>query len=448
MAEPPRTLTADRGDAGRRLDLVLRRHLADLDAATRTRVQSWIESGQVRVNGRAVRRVSARAALGDVVTVVLPDTPPRESMAAEDVGLRILYEDHHLLALDKPAGVVVHPAYKNVKGTVMNALLWHARARTGAQRPSIVGRLDKLTSGVVVVAKTATVHAALQRALNAGLPPSRPSRVGEPRGGSLDTNTSGGGSAGEKEYLAVVYGRVNVARGEIDLEIGHDRRDRRRMVAAADAGSSRAAGIRSGSTSRRAAGPSWATRRMASRGGSRLPIRCSRRRCGTFRDRRSTPGGSASRIRSRARGYSSRPPCLQTSRGCSPHAVLRRRHRDEPPLTPVRFSVRDSRSRPASGGGRGHLRRSLDAAAPEHDDHVGRDDRGWCVHAAGRQPSLGRIVLHGVRDVGRVLPREGRDRACARLAHRIRGVAARVGVEREIRRRGQRRLWRIVILYH
>jgi len=238
MAEPPRTLTADRGDAGRRLDLVLRRHLADLDAATRTRVQSWIESGQVRVNGRAVRRVSARAALGDVVTVVLPDTPPRESMAAEDVGLRILYEDHHLLALDKPAGVVVHPAYKNVKGTVMNALLWHARAWTGAQRPSIVGRLDRLTSGVVVVAKTATVHAALQRALNAGLPPSRPSRVGEPRGGSLDTNPSGGGSAGEKEYLAVVYGRVNVARGEIDLEIGHDRRDRRRMVAAADAGAS------------------------------------------------------------------------------------------------------------------------------------------------------------------------------------------------------------------
>src|SRR3954451_14248833 len=67
-----RTMTADRGDAGRRLDLVLRRHLTDLNAATRTRVQAWIESGHVTVNGRPVRRVAARAALGDVVRVAVP----------------------------------------------------------------------------------------------------------------------------------------------------------------------------------------------------------------------------------------------------------------------------------------------------------------------------------------------------------------------------------------
>jgi 23S rRNA pseudouridine1911/1915/1917 synthase len=238
---PPRILTADRGDAGRRLDLVVRRHLTDVDAATRARVQAWIENGQVSVNGRAVRRVSARAALGDVVTVVLPDAPLRRTMAAEDVRLRILYEDEHMLALDKPAGVVVHPAYKNVKGTVMNALLWHARGWADEQRPSIVGRLDKLTSGVVVVAKTAAVHAALQRALNAGLSPSRSSRAsrfGQLRRGSLDTNASGGASASEKDYLAVVYGRVHVAHGEIDLRIGHDRHDRRRMIASAHTGAS------------------------------------------------------------------------------------------------------------------------------------------------------------------------------------------------------------------
>src|SRR6185295_4528524 len=101
MSPSLRTLTADRGDAGLRLDLVLRRHLTDVDAASRTRVQSWIENGQVSVNGARVRRVSTRAALGDVVTVVLPDQPPRRRMAAEDVKLDVLYEDEHLLAIDK-----------------------------------------------------------------------------------------------------------------------------------------------------------------------------------------------------------------------------------------------------------------------------------------------------------------------------------------------------------
>jgi 23S rRNA pseudouridine1911/1915/1917 synthase len=210
MAPPPRILTADRGDAGHRLDLVLRRHLTDVDAATRTRVQAWIENGQVTVNGTPVRRAAARAALGDVVTVVLPDAAPRHVMAAEDVRIDVLYEDAHLLALNKPAGVVVHPAYRHGEGTVMNALLWHARGWPVNQRPSLVGRLDKLTSGIVVVAKTAAVHAALQRALAL--------------------------NHGEKDYLAVVYGRVNVARGRIDLRLGRDRRDRRRIVASADAG--------------------------------------------------------------------------------------------------------------------------------------------------------------------------------------------------------------------
>jgi 23S rRNA pseudouridine1911/1915/1917 synthase len=131
-------------------------------------------------------------------------------MTAEDVRLDVLYEDDHLVALDKPAGLVAHPTYWNMKGTLMNALLWYARGWPATQRPSLVGRLDKLTSGIVIVAKTARMHAALQRALTAG--------------------------RGEKDYLAVVYGRVNVARGTIDLRLGRDRHDRRRIVASAEVG--------------------------------------------------------------------------------------------------------------------------------------------------------------------------------------------------------------------
>ena len=215
---PTRVLTADRGDEGLRLDLVLRRHLTDLRRATRTRVQAWIEQGLVSVNGTPVRRVSTRAALGDVVSVMLPDETPRAEMAAEDVRLDVLYEDDYLLAIDKPAGAVVHPTYKNTAGTTMNALLWHARAWRAPQRPSLVSRLDKLTSGIIIVAKTAAAHAALQRAMSSAFA-KRPGDTGS-----------------VKEYLAVVYGKVNVARGEIDLRLGTDPRDRRKVVASTTAG--------------------------------------------------------------------------------------------------------------------------------------------------------------------------------------------------------------------
>jgi len=205
-----RTLTADRGDAGLRLDLVLRRHLTDLSAATRTRIQSWIENGQVNVNGALVRRVSARAALGDIVTIVLPEMKRPRLVAAEDVRLDVLHEDEYLLAIDKPAGVVVHPTYKHAGGTVLNALVWRARGWPANERPSLVGRLDKLTSGIVLVAKTAAIHASLQRTLAA--------------------------TTSEKDYLAIVYGRVNQARGKIELRLGRDPGDMRKVAASATVG--------------------------------------------------------------------------------------------------------------------------------------------------------------------------------------------------------------------
>ncbi len=205
-----RILTADRGDAAQRLDLVLRRHLADVGAATRTRIQAWIDGGRVTVNGTPVRRRSARVAAGDRLAIDLPAAALPRAAAAEDAALDILAEDDHLLALHKPAGVVVHPTHAHAAGTLLNALLWHARAWSSAQRPSIVGRLDKLTSGVVLVAKSAAMHAALQRAL--------------------------AGPACEKDYLAVVYGRVRPSRGEIGLRLARDTTDRRRMTASPSSG--------------------------------------------------------------------------------------------------------------------------------------------------------------------------------------------------------------------
>jgi 23S rRNA pseudouridine1911/1915/1917 synthase len=204
-----RTLATDRGDNGRRIDLVLRRHLRDLPAASRTRLQEWIAEGRVFIGGIPVRRPAARVGAGDEVAVDVPtDSAPR-AMTPEAMPLDVLYEDDHLLAIDKPAGVVVHPGYGHGEGTLMHALLWRAQSWDVSQRPSLVSRLDKLTSGVLVIAKEARIHAALQAA-------HRHSR---------------------KDYLAVVHGRVNTARGTIALRLARDSQDRRRMTAGSGANS-------------------------------------------------------------------------------------------------------------------------------------------------------------------------------------------------------------------
>src|SRR5262245_20240338 len=214
MSEAIRTLTADRGDSGIRLDLVLRRHLTDVRSATRTRVQAWIENGQDTVNGRPVFRPSSRTACHDIVTVTFADAGRRRPSASDAADalamLDVLYEDEDLLALNKAAGVVVHPTYRHGAGTLMNALLWYGRAWPSGRRPSLVGRLDKDTSGILIVAKTTAVHAALQQEMTS--------------------------SRSEKDYLAVVHGRVNLARGTIDLPLAIDGKDRRRMVASAVTG--------------------------------------------------------------------------------------------------------------------------------------------------------------------------------------------------------------------
>ncbi len=206
IATTARVVSVTRENAGERLDLLLRRRLADVHRISRTRVQRWIDDGQVSMNGLLVRSASTRPTHGAVVVVQLPVEAPRPPMAAEPMALDVLFEDDLWLAVNKPAGLVVHPTYKHSSGTLLNGLLWRARSWPRGQRPSLVGRLDRLTSGVVLVAKTGAAHARLQQALGKG--------------------------ESQKDYLALVYGRVRERQGRIDLPLGRDPRDARRVAVA------------------------------------------------------------------------------------------------------------------------------------------------------------------------------------------------------------------------
>lgn len=194
-----------RGDARQRLDVALVRRLDEIPGLSRTRIQEWIAEGLVRLNGVVVRKASERLAAGDEVEIELPPPPPRPEMAAQEIPLSILYEDEHLVAVDKPPGLVVHPTFGHRDGTLLNALLWHLRQRgEDAESLGPVSRLDKWTSGVLVVARGGEAHARLARALKS--------------------------PTSEKEYWAVVYGQTGVDHGRIDLRVLRDSEDRRRMT--------------------------------------------------------------------------------------------------------------------------------------------------------------------------------------------------------------------------
>jgi 23S rRNA pseudouridine1911/1915/1917 synthase len=203
---PARALRADRGDVGERLDHVLLRHLTDLPEASRTKIQEWIEGGFVTLAGRIPKKASEKVKKGDLIEIVLPPPPPpRPDILAEDIPLSVLFEDSEILVLNKPAGLVVHPAVGHRQGTLVNALLHRSKDWAGpADRPGLVHRLDKDTSGVLIIAKTERAMSVLGRAMKERFL--------------------------EKEYLAVVYGRPAVTKGKIELGILRDPRDRKRMT--------------------------------------------------------------------------------------------------------------------------------------------------------------------------------------------------------------------------
>src|SRR5437762_1694357 len=156
-------LRSDAEDAGQRLDRVLQRHLPEL---SRTRFKQLILTGAVASNGIAQRDPAQRVQAGQLFAVVLPE-PADPVPVAQPIPLAIRFEDEHLIVIDKPAGLVVHPAPGNLEGTLVNALLAHCGDSLagigGVRRPGIVHRLDKDTSGLLVVAKTELAHRALSR---------------------------------------------------------------------------------------------------------------------------------------------------------------------------------------------------------------------------------------------------------------------------------------------
>ncbi|HTH23716.1 MAG TPA: RluA family pseudouridine synthase [Vicinamibacterales bacterium] len=203
MTSDWRTISLDRGDDGVRVDLVLLRHLRREKGVSRNRIQKWIEAGNVLINGSAPPRPAWRVQAGDELRVRVADIPKRVRPQAQALDLDILYEDDDVLAVNKPAGLVVHPSFGNTSGTLMNGLLDLARSWPGGSKPALLGRLDKHTSGIVLVTKRGEIHAALQRAMNAH-------RI-------------------DKDYLAIVSGKPP-QRGTIDLALDRDPWDRRRVT--------------------------------------------------------------------------------------------------------------------------------------------------------------------------------------------------------------------------
>jgi 23S rRNA pseudouridine1911/1915/1917 synthase len=192
--------TVDPESAGHRLDLYL---AGMLPQHSRSQLQRLVKDGRATLGGRAAKPNSALKA-GDVVAIEIPDAAPARPVP-QDIHLPVLYQDADLIVVDKPAGMVVHPAAGHDQDTLVNALLFHADNLSGVggeQRPGIVHRLDRGTSGLLVAAKNDAAHRELTRQFH-------------------DREV-------EKEYIALAWGDVHAGR-RIDLPVGRDPVHREKM---------------------------------------------------------------------------------------------------------------------------------------------------------------------------------------------------------------------------
>ena len=197
-------LTIDSAMTGR-IDKELAHHLADI---SRSQLQKWIEDGNVTVNGEKVKP-KYKLAVGDRV-VVQPEKPQKIDLEPENIPLDIVYEDDDVIVVNKPQGIVVHPAPGHPNHTLVNALLYHSPLSTinGEFRPGIVHRIDKDTSGLLMIAKNDLAHRSLAAQLKA------------------KTN--------EREYVALVHGVIKEERGTIDAPLGRSKKDRKKQAVVED----------------------------------------------------------------------------------------------------------------------------------------------------------------------------------------------------------------------
>jgi 23S rRNA pseudouridine1911/1915/1917 synthase len=184
---------------GDRLDKVLSKLVPQY---SRSRIQQWIEEGHVHVDGQP-SKIKTTMLGGELIQIIPQSSPDESAFTPEDIPLNIIFEDEAILVLNKPAGLVVHPGAGNWSGTLLNALLFHRPALAQVPRAGIVHRLDKDTSGLMVVAKTLTAQTELVRQLQA--------------------------RTVKREYAAMVWGTPN-ASGTVDAAMARHNRDRLKMA--------------------------------------------------------------------------------------------------------------------------------------------------------------------------------------------------------------------------
>ena len=200
-------VTAGAEDAGARIDVCLAAKLG----VSRSNMQKLLEEGRVK-RGDKVLKANYKVRAGEVYTVDIPEPEPIEAVP-EDIPLDIIYEDDDVVVLNKARGMVVHPAPGNYTGTLVNALLYHCKNLSGinsAIRPGIVHRLDKDTSGIMIVAKNDAAHIALSQ--------------------QIQSKTA------VRTYLAVVRGNIKTDSGTIETQIARDKNDRKKMAVVKDGG--------------------------------------------------------------------------------------------------------------------------------------------------------------------------------------------------------------------
>lgn len=193
-------LILEAGESGKRLDA----YLAENTELTRSRIQQLIKEENVRVNDKKVKS-SYKIEIGDKIEILIPEEKQID-LVPQNININILYEDNDIAVIDKKAGLVIHPSYGHESGTLVNAIMFHIKDLSGINgeiRPGIVHRLDKDTSGLIIIAKNDKAHNRLSEMFKEK---------------EID-----------KTYLAIVKGSISKDAGKVETQIGRDTKDRKKM---------------------------------------------------------------------------------------------------------------------------------------------------------------------------------------------------------------------------